>query len=262
MLKNKNVVIYGVSQSLGGAVARAMAQAGARLFITNRQIGKAKPIADEIKANGGVVEVAQVDVLQQGDIEKHLSEIINHHGHIDVSFNLAGVDVLQDIPLVEMYPDDFIRPIATGLRAQFLTATAAGRYMLKQRSGVILTLTATPAGIGYPNVGGFGPLCAGIENFSRNLACELGVAGVRVVNIRSAGSPDSRPFLQAKEAAPDEIDQVLNKMKSDTMLKDMPLMEDIASTAVFLASNAASKITGTTIDVTVGTTAALNHRTS
>lgn len=262
MLKNKNVVIYGVSQSLGGAVARAMALAGAKLFITNRQVEKAQVIADEILANGGFAEVAQVDVLQQGDIESHLAGIINTHGRIDVSFNLAGVDVLQDIPLVEMNPDDFVRPIATGLRAQFLTATAAGRFMIKQKSGVILTLTATPAGIGYPQVGGFGPLCAGIENFSRNLACELGVAGVRVVNIRSAGSPDSRPFRDAKEAAPNEIGEILSKMKSDTMLKDMPLMEDIASTAVFLASDAARKITGTTIDVTVGTTAALNHRTS
>lgn len=261
MLKDKNVVIYGVSQSLGGAVALAMAQAGARLFITNRKSEKAEPIAKRIVADGGFAEVTQVDALNQEAIESHLNDIVAKAGRIDVSFNLAGIEVLQDVPLIDMSADDFVTPIATALRTQFLTATAAGRHMVKQRSGVILTLTATPAGIGYPNVGGFGPLCAGIENFSRNLACELGTAGVRVVNIRSAGSPDSRPFREANESIPEEMGVLLQKMRGDTMLKEMPLMEDIASTAVFLCSSAAKKITGTTIDVTVGTTGALNHRT-
>jgi len=71
--------------------------------------------------------------------------------------------------------------------------------MAKQKSGVILSLTATPGGIGYPMVGGFGPACCAIEAFSRNLASELGPHGVRVVNLRSAGSHDSRPFREALE---------------------------------------------------------------
>jgi enoyl-[acyl-carrier-protein] reductase (NADH) len=103
------------------------------------------------------------------------------------------------------------------------------------------------------------PACAAIESFSRNLASELGTYGVRVVNIRSAGSPDSRVFREAIERYPEEMGRIVRGMENDTMLKKLPSMEDIASTAVFLASDLAKSITGVTIDVTAGTTAALNY---
>ena len=96
--------------------------------------------------------------------------------------------------------------------------------------------------------------------FSKNLAAELGVYGIRVVNIRSGGSPDSRIFREFLEQHPNEAGTVIGKMEDDTMLKKMPLMEDIANTAVFLASDLAGKITGVTIDVTSGTTAGLNYK--
>jgi 3-oxoacyl-[acyl-carrier protein] reductase len=104
------------------------------------------------------------------------------------------------------------------------------------------------------------PACYGIESFSRNLASELGTYGVRVVNIRSGGSPDSRVFKQAMERNPKEMAVILRGMENDTMLKKLPLMEEIASTAVFLASDFGKSITGVTIDVTGGTTAGLNYR--
>jgi enoyl-[acyl-carrier-protein] reductase (NADH) len=154
--------------------------------------------------------------------------------------------------------EDFERPVHIAMKTQFLTATAAARIMVKQNSGVILSLTATPGGIGYANVGGFGPACIAIEGFSRNLAAEVGPAGVRVVNIRSGGSPDSRPFKEAIEAGGDEVKEFIEKMANDTMLKEMPMMADIANTAVFLVSPMAGGITGVTVDVTAGTTAALN----
>lgn len=108
--------------------------------------------------------------------------------------------------------------------------------------------------IGYANVGGFGPACNAVEGFSRNLAAELGPYGIRVVNIRSAGSPDSRIFKEAIEAGGDEVAEFIKKMTNDTMLKQLPLMEDIANTAVFLSSAMAGKLTGVTVDVTAGTT--------
>ena len=99
-----------------------------------------------------------------------------------------------------------------------------------------------------------------MESFSRDLASELGPHGVRVVNIRSGGSPDSRVFKEAIDAGGEEVAGFIKKMEDDTMLKKMPLMEDIANTAVFLASEMARKITGVTIDVTCGTTSALNYK--
>jgi NAD(P)-dependent dehydrogenase (short-subunit alcohol dehydrogenase family) len=257
MLQNKTVVIYGASPSLGGAVAKEMARAGAKVFVSNRHIEKAKDVALQINSEGGTAEADEVDVLNPTSVQQYLDSILKKTGRIDISFNLAGFEVLQDVPLIEMSVDDFVQPIGIAMQGNFITATAAGKIMSKQGTGVILSLTATPGGIGYPGVGGFGPACAAIETLSINLAAELGPSGVRVVNIRSAGSPDSRPFKQAVEADTAGMNEVFNRIKSDTMLKEMPLMKDIANTAVFLASDMARMITGTTVDVTAGTTTSL-----
>ncbi|RWU11016.1 SDR family NAD(P)-dependent oxidoreductase [Pedobacter chitinilyticus] len=260
ILKDKNAVIYGASASIGGAFAKAFAEAGANVFVTHYRLETAQKVADEIIRNGGKAEAAAVDALDQDAIETFLKSVIDKVGSIDISFNAIGIKDVQDIPLIEMTVEDFQQPINIAMKTQFLTGTAAARYMSQQNSGVILSLTATPGGIGYANVGGFGPACNAIEGFSRNLAAEVGSSGVRVVNIRSGGSPDSRPFKEAIAAGGDEVKEFIDKMANDTMLKQMPMMADIANTGVFLASSLASKITGVTIDVTVGTTTALNYK--
>jgi NAD(P)-dependent dehydrogenase (short-subunit alcohol dehydrogenase family) len=260
-LKNKNAVIYGVGDSLGGAVARALAAAGATVFLTARRRANAAKVAEAITAAGGRAEADEVDALDEVAVRGHADHVASKAGTLDVSFNLIGIDDLQGVPLVQMSLADFVRPVEIAMRSQFLTATTAGRIMSRQRSGVILTLTATPGGIGCPHVGGFGPACCAIEALSRNLATELGPDGVRVVNIRSAGSPDSRPFLNSPENGGDVVHEWIEKIKTDTMLKQLPAMEDIAHAAVFLASDLAGKITGVTLDITVGTTTALNYMT-
>lgn len=259
-LQNKNAIIYGAGGSLGGAVAKALAGAGATVFLSGRTISSVQKVADEILASGGSAYVDQVDAMDEKAITAHLDKVVQMVGTADISFNATGVDVVQSVPLVEMAAGDFLYPITAMLQTRFLTAVAAGKVMMKQKSGVILSLTATPGGIGYPYTGGFAPACCAIESFSRNLASELGVYGVRVVNIRSGGSPDSRIFKEAMDGAPQIMEPVLQKMKEDTMLKQLPLMEDIANVALFLSSDMAAKITGVTIDVTCGTTAALNYR--
>ncbi len=259
-LKNKNAVIYGAGDSLAGAVGRALAEAGARVFLTARRLASARKIAGEITAAGGHAEAEEVDALDERAVNDHAEEVARAAGSLDISFNLINLADKQDVPLVKMTAEDFVRPVQTAMLTHFLTATAAGRIMAKQRSGVILTLTATPGGIGYPLVGGFGPACCAIEALSTNLAAELGPLGVRVVNIRSAGSPDSRPFREAIAHDPDAARVFLDKMKADTMLKDLPSMKEIANAAVFLASDLAGKITGVTLDVTAGTTSALNYK--
>ena len=245
---------------MGGAVAKAFAAAGARVFLTGYRLDSVQKIADEILASGGSVDVDVVDAFDEKAINAHMERMVKKAGTVDISFNAIGINVIQNIPLVELPADDFVRPITQTMQTQFLTATAAGRTMMKQRSGVILSLTATPGGIGYPYTGGFAAAGCALESFSRNLASELGIYGIRVVNIRSGGSPDSRVFKEAIANHPEVMDVVIRKMKEDTMLKEMPLMADIANVAVFLSSNMAAKITGVTIDVTAGTTAGLNYK--
>jgi 3-oxoacyl-[acyl-carrier protein] reductase len=246
MLENKNAVVYGAGGSLGATVAKTLASAGARVFLTGRSSESLQIVAGEIQASGGWAEVAVVDAYDQNAIESHVGQVASAYGSIDISFNAVGLDVLQNVPLIDMQPDEYLVPVENFLRTRFLTATAAGRLMKDQGSGVILFLTATPGGIGYPYTGGFAAACTVVENLSTNLAAELGIYGIRVVTIRSGGSPDSRVFQEAVH---------------DTMLKRQPLMQEIANVALFLSSYMASAITGVTVDVTAGTTASLNYRT-
>jgi 3-oxoacyl-[acyl-carrier protein] reductase len=260
ILRNKTAIIYGAGGSMGSAVAKALAGSGARLFLTGRNIRSVQKTADEILASGGHAEADPVDALDEKAVNDHLDRVLSQAGSIDISFNAAGTEVIQNIPLVDMMADDFTGPITFMMRTRFITAIAAGKVMMKQGSGVILSLTATPGGIGYPYTGGFAPACCAVESFSRNLAAELGPFGVRVVNMRSGGSPDSRVFKEAIESNPETMKSILQKMEEDTMLKKLPLMADIANLAVFLSSDMASMITGVTVDVTCGTTAGLNYR--
>jgi 3-oxoacyl-[acyl-carrier protein] reductase len=260
MLQNKNAVIYGAGGSVAGTLAKAFAAAGATVFLTGPNIASFQNLVDEILESGGKAYPAQVDAMDENAVSTHLSQVVQQAGTIDISFNLIDLQVVQNMPLIDIAVADFVRPVAIAMQSHFTTATAAARVMMKQGSGVILTLTATPGGIGYPFTGGFAPACSAMESFSRNLAAELGIYGIRVVNIRSGGSPDSKVFADAIAAHPDEMKVVLGKMENDTMLKKLPLMSDIANTAVFLASDMAAAITGVTVDVTCGTTAGLNYR--
>jgi 3-oxoacyl-[acyl-carrier protein] reductase len=260
MLQNKNAILYGAGGSIGSMVAKALAAAGATVFLTGRNHGPVLKVADDIIASGGKAEAAQVDAMDEKAVSGHINKVVHKAGTIDISFNAIGLEVVQNMPLIDMGVEDFVRPVTIAMRSHFLTATAAAKVMMKQGSGVILSLTATPGGIGYPLTAGFAPACCAMECLSRNLAAELGIYGIRVVNIRSGGSPDSKVFKDAIESNPDEMVVVLEKMENDTMLKKLPLMADIANVAVFLASDMAGKITGVTVDVTCGTTAALNYR--
>jgi 3-oxoacyl-[acyl-carrier protein] reductase len=260
MLKNKNAIIYGAGGSLGGSIAKAFAAAGATVFVTGRNLAPVKKLVDEIIASGCKAVAAQVDAMDETAVNNHIAEVIKQAGTIDISFDLIDLQVVQGMPLIDMTMADFVRPITIAMQSQFITATAAAKVMRKQGSGVVLSLTATPGGIGYAFTAGFAPACSAMESFSRNLAAETGIYGIRAVNIRSAGSPDSKVFADAIAANPEAMKTVLDRMKNDAMIKKLPLMVDIANTAVFLASDLASAITGVTVDVTCGSTAGLNYR--
>lgn len=254
LLKGKNAIIYGAGGSIGGAVARALAQEGAKVFLTGRTAEKLKAVEKDIIANGGNAETAMVDALDEKQVNDFTKTIAEKEGSLDISFNAIGLEDIQDKPITEMELTDFIRPIEIAMKTQFITCSAAGRIMENQRSGVIIAITATPAGMAYPLVGGFGPACSAIEGFSRNLAAELGPKGVRVVGIRSAGSPDSRVFREALEWLGKPAEEAIQKLADDTMLKKQPLMKEIANVAIFLASDRSSALTGTFVNATCGTT--------
>lgn len=260
LLKNKNAVIYGATGSLGGAVAKALSGAGAKVFLTGRREKPLIELADEIAEAGGTAAISIVDAMDEIAVNEHLDSLVEQVGKIHVSYNAVGEDIVMNVPLKDIDLCDFIQPISRIMQTQFITAKAAARIMVGQREGVILTLTATPGGIGYPYNGAFAPACCALESFSRNLAMELGIYNVRAVNIRSGGSPDSAVFKDAIKEDPGTMKTVLEQMAADTILKKLPLMSDIGDLAVFLASDLARMITGVTVDITCGTTVGLNYR--
>jgi NAD(P)-dependent dehydrogenase (short-subunit alcohol dehydrogenase family) len=155
LLEDKNAVIYGGGGAIGGAVARAFAHEGAKGFLTGRTMDKIDTVAGDISAAGGTVETAQVNALDERAVEDYAYAVAREAGRIDVSFNAIGIPQqgVQGIPLVELSAESFDLPIRTYTTAPFLTARAAARRMVEHRSGVILTLTATPARLAAPLVG-------------------------------------------------------------------------------------------------------------
>ena len=87
MLKNKNAIIYGAGGAIGGAVARAFAREGAKVFLTGRHLATVEAVADEIRAAKGIAETAQVDALDEDAVEGHASAVLKKAGSIDVSFS-------------------------------------------------------------------------------------------------------------------------------------------------------------------------------
>ena len=260
LLQNKNAVIYGGGGSLGGTVAQALAREGATVFVAGRNLNTVEQTAQLIVSSGGQAVAKQVDALNETEVETFLRDVVARYGSVDISFCAIDLDPVQGMPLIEMKTEDFVRPVTLAMQSMFITATAAARIMKKQGAGVILSLTATSSAIAYPHTGGFAPAGASIELVSKNLAAELGVYGIRAVTIRSAGSPDSRVFREVIKSNPELMRNVLSGMEDDTMLKRLPLMNDIAQVAVFLSSDLARQITGVTIDVTAGSTSGLNYR--
>jgi 3-oxoacyl-[acyl-carrier protein] reductase len=254
LLKNKNAVIYGGGGAIGGAVARGFAREGAKVFLAGRTLAKLDGVAREISAAGGSAETAQVDALDEQSVEKHITEVAKNAGGIDVSFNAIGMEDVQGTPLIEMSLDDFTRPITIATRTQFLTAKAVAPHMIKKGSGVIMMITATPARMGFPLVGGFGVACAAIEGLSRSLAAELGPQGVRVICLRSAGSPESITETLDVHAAGSKVtrDEFIAALKDMTLLKRLPSLADVGNVAALMASDYAGSMTGTVANMSCG----------
>jgi NAD(P)-dependent dehydrogenase (short-subunit alcohol dehydrogenase family) len=257
LLENRNAVIYGGGGSIGGAVARAFAREGAKVFLAGRTLALLDQVAEEIASAGGQAETAQVDALDEKAVDRHADEVAGKAGGIDVSFNAIGHGDVHGTPLIEMPFEDFARPITTAVRSQFLTARAAARHMVKRGSGVILAITATTARHAIPNVGGTGVTFDAIESLCRQWACELGPLGVRVAWLQTTGIPEA--LSDAVDLFPDygtgaamTRDELIAWLEGRTMLKRLTSLAEVGNVAAFLASDLASPMTGSAANLTCG----------
>ena len=256
LLKGKNAIIYGAGGSVGNGVAKAFAAEGAKVFLAGRTLASLENTADAIRKQGGIAEIAQLDALKENEVNKHADEIASKQGSIDISFNLIGLEDIHGTPLRNMQAADFTRPISIATQSQFITTSVASRYMVQQRSGVILMLTASIAIRAGGLVGGFGVACSAMEGICRTLSGELGPHGVRVVCLRSAGSPDAKGVdevfdIQAKSAGISRA-EFQRRIEDTTLLKRLPSLADISNVASFMASDKARGITAAVVNVTCG----------
>ena len=256
LLEHKNAVIYGAGGAIGAAVARSFAREGATVHLAGRNWRALIVVRDEITESGGHAEVGEVDALDEAAVQQHFDGMVARVGRVDISFNAISFDYEQGAPVTEMSVEGFTSAIGEVMRSQFLTTRVAGIHMSQQGGGVILAITASPARLAIPLVGNFGVACAAIEGLCRQLAVDLGAAGVRVVCLRSAGSPDApgvrgsyQYHAERLGISPEAFEATI---AARTVLKRLPLLAEVANAAVIMASDHASAFTGAVANITCG----------
>lgn len=254
MLTNKVAVIYGAGGAIGGAVARAFAREGATLFLTGRTRASVEAVAGEI----GAADAAEVDALDERAIDDHLESVIDRAGRIDISLNAIGIpdSKILGVPLIDLDAERFSLPIATYTTSYFLTARLAARRMIANKSGVIATVTALHSRTGIPLVGGYGPAMAAKEALTRDLSAELAPHGIRVVGLRPQAMPETGTIKEAFEARAKVLGVTWERwqevLASRTHARRLMTLAEMADAAVFITSDRASGLTGTTINMTMG----------
>ena len=257
MLKDKVAVIYGAGGAIGGAVARAFAREGALVFLTGHRRGPLEAVAREIGAAGGVAAVAQVDALDETAIDTHLQGVIEQAGRVDISFNAIGLTEpgILGVPLIELDAERFARPVVAYATSYFLTARLAARRMVARKSGVIMTVSALLSRMSAPLNGGYGTAMAAREALTRALSQELGPHGIRVVGIRPHALPETgtiRRVFELKAARAMSWEQWQQGLASRTHAGRLSTLAEVAGAAVFLASDQASGLTGTMVNLSLG----------
>jgi NAD(P)-dependent dehydrogenase (short-subunit alcohol dehydrogenase family) len=258
MLKGKVAVIYGAGGAIGGAVARAFAREGATLFLTGRLRPQVEAVARDIVSAGGSAEAAEVDGLDERAVDEHLQSVIDKAGRVDISFNAVGIPdtKILGVPLLELDVEQFSLPVKTYVTSYFLTARLAARRMIANKSGVIMTVTSLLSRTGVPLVGGYGPAMAAKEALTRGLSAELAPHGIRVIGLRPQAMPETATIKEAFEprakASGMTWEQWQALLASRTHPRRLMTLEEMANVAAFMASDKASGMTGTTVNLTMG----------
>jgi NAD(P)-dependent dehydrogenase (short-subunit alcohol dehydrogenase family) len=258
LLQDKVAVIYGAGGAIGGAVARAFAGEGGRVYLTGRLQEPVEVVAKDIVSAGGYAEAAEVDALDEPAVDRHLLSVLDKAGRVDISFNAIGIPdtKILGVPLAELDIETFSLPITAYTRSYFLTAHLAAAHMIPKKSGVIMTVTALPARMGSRLNGGYGPAMAAKEALTRDLSAELAPHGIRVVGLRPHGIPETSTMRELAEirakASGATWEQFTGYFASTTHTRRVMALQEVADMAVFMASDRASGMTGTTVNLSMG----------
>lgn len=245
-LEGRRAVVTGSASGIGRAIALQLATAGAEVLIhANHSVTEAKELRDQITSQGRRCEFIQADLQTSAGALAFFDEALETLGGVDIWVNNAGVDILTGEKAQGSYEEKLEALVAVDLRASILLARKAGNAMKKQGGGVILNMGWDQAAVGMEGDSGelFGAIKGAVMAFSRSLA--LGLAPEVRVNCLAPGWIRTAWGKQAPAAWQERV------------LQEVPLgrwgtPEDIAATALFLVSDAASFISGQVININGG----------
>src|SRR6266567_6337200 len=259
ILAGKYAVIFGAGGSIGAAVAKEFAAEGAQVFLVGRTKPNLEDVAKQIAASGGAAQTAVLDTLDDAALNRYIDGIVAQTGKIDIVLDVTGPlakEYGNGKTAVDLPVEEFMVPLSTMVRSRFITARAAARHMVGQKSGVIIFVTGSPARPHVPGATAIGAAFGAIENLTGNLAFELGPLGVRVVCIRTTANVDSRSIQDTMEMMATRMnisrEQASAQIAQLNFLKVPATVQDTANAAVLIASDRARMLTGTVVNATAG----------
>ena len=243
VLKGHVAFVTGGGTGITGGVARAMAEAGASVALVSRKMDHLRPAADAINQNGGKALAVPADVRNPEEVEKAVAQTIEHFGKIDIVVNGAAGNFLCSAE--DLSPNGFGTVVDIDLKGTFNVSRAALPH-LKARGGAILNISATLQLLGTAGQAHAAAAKAGVDSLTRTLAVEWGPYGIRVNGL--APGP-----VEGTEG----VRRLTNDASQKAILTQCPLgrlatIDEVASAAVFLCSDASSFVTGTTLVVDGG----------
>ena len=242
-LEGKVAWVTGSARGIGKAIARALAEQGASLAVTDIEGDVARTTAAELAEDFGVKALAaSLDVTDTTGIDSFIKQIKTDLGELSILVNNAGIT--RDGLLIRMTDDDWARVLQVNLTGTFLCTRAAAKVMMRARSGKIINIASVVGMTGNAGQANYASSKAGVIGLTKSTAKELAARGIRV----NAVAPG---YIAT------EMTQGLPEDAKQEFLKGIPLgtvgrPEDVASVVTFLASSASDYITGQVIRVDGG----------
>jgi glucose 1-dehydrogenase len=248
-LKDKVALITGANSGIGKAIARRFAAEGAHVAVNYRPGSATDSEAAQAEAASfGPLSIALVgDVSKREDVERMMAEIIERFGRVDIAINNAGIEMKK--PFLEVTDDDWNKVIAVNLFGSYLVSQVAARQMVKQGAGgKLIFISSVHEDIPFPGYTAYCVSKGGVRMMMRNLAMELAQYKINVNNI--APGAIATPINQSVLDDPTAMKNAVSEIPWGRFGRP----EEVASVAVFLASDEAEYVTGSTYYVDGGLT--------
>ena len=243
-LSGQVAIVTGASQGLGRAVAESLGRSKAQVACMARNQEKLADTVSTIKESGGTAEAFVCDVADRESVESAVDAVVGKWDRLDILVNNAGIT--RDTLMPRMSDDEWDDVINTNLRGAFFMARAASRVMMRARYGRIINMSSVSGLIGNPGQTNYSASKAGLIGMTRSLSREL--AGRKVtINAVAPG------FIESEMTAT-LGDAIISEAKKRIPAKRLGTAEEVASAVLFLASSAASYITGHVLTVDGGMT--------